>query len=440
MTGYVRDASRRSWGRVIAAEHQVARPAFTDEIEGLLANRPHTVLPVGLHRSYGDSGLNAGGALLDLTGLNRLISFDEETGVLHAEAGTTLADVLAFAIPRGFFLPVTPGTKHVTLGGAVANDVHGKNHPTHGTFGNHVEGLGLLRSGHPRQWLTPDDPSGLFNATIAGLGLTGVITDVAIKLRPIAASDLDAETIAFGDVKEFFQLAAESVSSHEYTVAWIDCLKGGSAPGRGIFTRANHAASGTMELGAGPHLPMPFDLPSMTLNSLSVRAFNWLYYHKHRLSAGRRSMGYDAFFYPLDGINNWNRMYGRRGFYQYQCVIPSDVGELAIPEMVRQIARAGEASFLVVLKSFGRIPSPGLLSFPTEGATLALDFPNRGSSTLALLDRLDAVVDEAQGRLYPAKDGRIPPKMFKRGYPRASEFAAFVDPAFSSSFWRRVAE
>lgn len=440
MAAYVADDTVRSWGRVLKAGHSVATPAFRDELGRLVAGRPAgtSLLAVGLRRSYGESGLNDGGSLIDMSRLDRLIGFDPETGILHAEAGVSLAQVIDFAVPRGFFLPVTPGTKFVTLGGAVANDVHGKNHRQAGTFGRHVRGIGLLRADGTWRRLTPQDNDGLFAATVGGLGLTGIITDVELALKPIAASRLDAETVPFGHIGDFFALDRESAGGHEYTVAWIDCLKGGAALGRGIFTRANHAAEGPriVERGAGPRLPV--DLPGFALNRLSIGAFNRLYYHRLRLAAGRKPMSYNGFFYPLDGIADWNRMYGARGFYQYQSVVPRAAAEEATAEMLKQVARAGEGSFLVVLKSFGALPSPGMLSFPMEGTTLALDFPNKGASTLALLDRLDAIVDEAGGRQYPAKDGRMQASMFRRGYGRLDDFSRHVDPAFSSSFWRRM--
>jgi L-gulonolactone oxidase len=442
MDAFSTDSTVRSWGRVTKATHLVARPSFRDQLPGLLNGRPAdlSVLAIGLGRSYGESGLNADGALIGTAGVDRLIDFDASTGILHAEAGVSLAQVLEFAVPRGFFLPVTPGTKFVTLAGAVANDVHGKNHHRAGTFGRHVRGIGLLRSDGSRHWLTPEDASGLFAATVGGLGLTGLITDVAVALRPIKASRLDAEMIPFGHVREFFGLTRDSLADREYTVAWIDCLKGGDALGRGIFTRADHASGGplSVEPSAGPR--MPLDLPGFALNRLSIAAFNWLYFHKLRLSAGRTSMSYNGFFYPLDGIADWNRMYGGRGFYQYQSVVPPTAAEEATVEMLKQIGRAGQGSFLVVLKTFGALVSPGMLSFPIEGTTLALDFPNKGASTLALLDRLDAVVKEAGGRLYPAKDGRLPATMFRQGHRRLAEFTGHVDPAFSSSFWRRMME
>jgi FAD/FMN-containing dehydrogenase len=441
MSGFVTDSNVVSWGRVLRASHRVARPAFRDELDALVttgASEAHGLLAVGLRRSYGDSGLNADGALIDVSRLDRFISFDPATGLLHAEAGLSLAKLLEFAIPRGFFLPVTPGTRFVTLGGAVANDAHGKNHWRNGTFGRWVRHIGLLRSNGSHHRLSPDENPELFAATIGGLGLTGLITNVAVQLQRIRSSEMDTEKTPFGNIAEFLELTRDSLDRFEHTVAWVDCLAAGDRLGRGIFTRANHAETGELRAESSTGPSMPLDLPEFMLNRYSVGLFNTLYFHGGRMRAGYRRQSCNGFFYPLDGISNWNRMYGTRGMFQYQSVVPSASADAATKEMLRQISAAGQGSFLVVLKTFGALESPGLLSFPMEGTTLALDFPNRGRVTLELFDRLDAVVKEAGGRLYAAKDGRIPKEMFINGFPALGEFARHVDPAFSSSFWRRV--
>lgn len=431
-----------SWGRVLHARHALARAHWRDELPGLLREGTadgRKLLAIGLRRSYGDGGLNPDGAIIDMAGLDRAIAFDPETRLLRAEAGTSLDALLAMLVPRGFFLPVTPGTRFVTLGGAVANDVHGKNHHRAGTLGRWVRRLGLMRSDGGEVELGPDDQTGLFAATIGGLGLTGLVTWVEIEVVPIPGAMMEVETIPFGGLDEFFPLAAQSDGAFDYTVAWVDCLAGGKGLGRGIFSRGRHAAGGPARTRrSGPSLP--FDLPSVALNGMTVRAFNAVYYRHGRRKAGRAATSYEPFLYPLDRIGGWNRLYGRRGFYQYQSVVPPDAARDATRAMLEATAAAGEGSFLAVLKTFGDMPSPGMLSFPRPGATLALDFPNRGASTLALMDRLDAIVREAGGRLYPAKDGRIPADMFRAGYPNWEAFARHVDPGFSSSFWRRVSQ
>jgi L-gulonolactone oxidase len=431
-----------SWGRVLRADHSVARPAWRDELAPLLnaaEGSGQSVLAVGLNRSYGDSSLNPGGAVLDMTSLDRIIAFDPQKRLLRAEAGISFDALLRILIPRGFFLPVTPGTRFVTLGGAVANDVHGKNHHRAGTFGCWVRRLGLLRHGEDERELGPDDQTGLFAATIGGLGLTGVITWIEIEVMPIASAMMNVETIPFGNLDEFFHLAAESESAFDYTVAWVDCMAKGINLGRGLFSRGRHAEIGpnrAAPLRSGPTLPS--ELPEFVLNGRAVRAFNALYYWNGRRKAGRTAVAYPAFFYPLDAIHQWNRIYGRRGMYQYQSVVPPERARDTTMAMLKAISTASEGSFLAVLKTFGSKPSPGLLSFPRTGTTLALDFSNRGASTLALMERLDAIVREAGGRLYPAKDGRISAAMFRDGYPQFEIFRRHVDPHFSSHFWARV--
>ncbi len=396
------------------------------------------MLPVGLMRSYGDSVLNSGGGLIDMTGINRIISLDTQNGVLRAEAGATMNDILRAVVPLGLFLPVAPGTRFVTLGGAVANDVHGKNHHWAGTFGGHVRRLSLLRSDGASE-VAPDDSADVFAATVGGIGLTGIIEWVEVQLRPIVSSQIDGELIPFSNLEEFWSLAQESSETHEHTVAWIDCMGKGEAAGRGIFSRGNWSKEGVLvPNAAAPRLAMPFEAPSRLLNRTTVSLFNQFYYAMQKRKAGAARQHYSSFFFPLDNVANWNRFYGRRGFWQYQCVVPPESMRRAIPALLNKISIAGEGSFLAVLKTFGTIESPGLLSFPMPGATLALDFPNRGEETLRLLASLDAIVKEAGGRLYAAKDGRIPAEIWQAGYARLPDFAKFVDPAFASDFWRRV--
>jgi FAD/FMN-containing dehydrogenase len=325
----------------------------------------------------------------------------------------------------------------VTLGGAIANDVHGKNHHRAGTIGRWIRRLGLLRSDGTERSLAPDDTTGAFAATIGGLGLTGVITRVEMELLPIASSDMEVDTIPFQRLADFFALAEDSEASHDYTVAWVDCLASGSTLGRGIFTRARHAKDGELRVHSARGPSVPMDAPGFLLNRLSLSAFNAVYFRLAGRSRQRR-MPYNPFFYPLDAVEGWNRLYGRRGFYQYQSVVPTAHAAAATTEMLRTIAQAGQGSFLAVLKTFGDVPSPGLLSFPLKGTTLALDFANRGLSTLSLLDKLDAIVREAGGRLYPAKDGRLPSAMFHAGYPALEQFRTHIDPGMSSTFWRRM--
>ena len=433
-----------SWGRVTRGRQLTTRPRFRDSLpkslEPCAETEAATILPLGLARSYGDSCLNSTGRLVDMTSLDRVIDFDPEAGRLRAEAGLSLSAALSLIVPQGWFLPTTPGTRFVTLGGAVANDVHGKNHHTAGSFGCAVTRLGLLRSDGSRHELSPEREAELFAATIGGLGLTGVIEWVEIDVRKIGSAYLDSETIAFANLREFFQLSEESAAHWEHCVSWVDCTAREQDLGRGLFMRGRYRDDGDLT----PHrdetlLALPLDLPSFLLNRWSLGAFNALYHGYGKRRGGLSCSHYASFFYPLDAIRQWNRLYGRRGLYQYQCLVPPEAAEPAMTELLRRVARSGEGSFLAVLKTFGSKRSPGLLSFPREGTTLALDFVNRGEATLRLLAELDQIVCEAEGRVYPAKDGRMPAQVFRQGYPDWPRFAEQIDPGFSSDFWRRVA-
>jgi FAD/FMN-containing dehydrogenase len=425
-----------SWGRIAPVFARAAQAVWRDALPAIEGER----LAYGLGRSYGDSCLLGGGTMIETRGLDRLISFDSDTGLLAAEAGLSLDALLRFSVPRGWFLPVTPGTRYVTLGGAIANDIHGKNHHRAGTFGRHVKRLTLHRSDGRVLELSPEENPSLFAATIGGLGLTGLISVVILQLVPIQTAFIDAELIPFTSLPEFMALSAESEASHEHTVSWIDCAAGERHAGRGIFIRGNHSPGESKERvpHQAPKLSVPADFPEFCLNRHTVGAFNTLYYH--RIGGTRKTIRqhYSPFFHPLDAVNGWSRIYGKRGFYQYQCVVPFDGGLEAMTEMLRRIAASGQASFLAVLKTFGDLPSPGLLSFPRPGITLALDFANRGESTLALFRELDAIVRAAHGAWYPAKDARMSPEDFRASYPALDRFLPHLDPAFTSDFWKRM--
>jgi FAD/FMN-containing dehydrogenase len=370
----------------------------------------------------------------------RFIAFDDETGLIRCDAGVCLHDLLQFIVPKGWFVPVTPGTRYVTIGGMIANDVHGKNHHRVGTFGCHVNCFELLRSNGERRVCSQDENPQLFAATVGGLGLTGLITWAEIKLSKITGPFIETESIRFDDLSDFFELSKESDKTWEYTVAWIDSLAKGKNLGRGLFMRGNHAdKSHSEKFGEiNPKFSIPVNAPSNLLNKHSIKLFNTAYYRKQ---LGRRIQSqqfYDKFFYPLDGIGDWNRLYGKKGLLQYQCVVPMKSGYEAVSKILNLCGTKGQGSFLSVLKVFGKKKSPGLLSFPREGATLALDFPNRGKDTFLLLDSLDKIVIEAGGAVYPAKDARMNSNSFKTYYPNWKEFAEYIDPNFSSSFWRRV--
>jgi FAD/FMN-containing dehydrogenase len=426
-----------SWGRYPRVQHgSIYKVYWTDQVVPiLLGSSPGSCLPRGLGRSYGDSCLNEGRSLMDCSRLDRMLDFDQQSGRLRCEAGVSLAEILRLAVPSGWFLPVTPGTKFVTVGGAIANDVHGKNHHCAGTFGLHVARLLLCRSDSGMVECSPQENPDLFCATIGGLGLTGVILAAEIQLKPIAGDQIEAESIPFQSLAGFQALAEESDSAFEYTVAWMDCFSGGQP--RGIFFRGNHA-SGFHSAGARRSGPkVPFAAPDFLLNRNSLKWFNFAYYHWKARRATKSRAGIDGFFYPLDAIRDWNLLYGARGFLQYQFVIPETASE-ALQEILAIIAHGGMGSFLAVLKRFGPLKSPGMMSFPRPGLTLALDFPMRGEATLHLLDVLDEIVIQNGGAVYPAKDARMSPRTFEASFPAGNHFHRFVDPGLSSSFWRRV--
>lgn len=425
-----------SWGRFPKAEQRSLPLSFRDQADPSRLEGP--VLAHGMGRSYGDSCLNDGGTLLLTRGLSRFLAFDESTGVLRCEAGVTLAEVLELVVPRGFFLPVTPGTKFVTVGGAIANDVHGKNHHADGTFGRFVRRFELVGSDGVRRICSPTENEGHFRATIGGLGLTGIVTWAEIQLRRVPSPFIVQESLKMRGLDDFFRINEASEKDWLYTVAWIDVLARGRRLGRGIYYRGNHAQRrppGKRIVFRGPRLRVPFDAPNFVLGESSIRLFNFAYYGKQLRAIRRSTVPYEPFFYPLDSIGNWNRIYGKRGLLQWQCVVSDPDTVVRLLEIV---SRARQGSFLVVLKTFGPQRSPGMLSFPRPGITLALDFPNLGEATFSLLDRLDALVAEAGGALYPAKDARMSPELFERSFPELPAFLPYVDPKFSSGFWRRV--
>lgn len=429
----------QSWGRHPKAYDQTIIP-MRSIASPLSSTPPKTVLPYGLGRSYGDSCLNEGNALIPTHHLTNFMAFDASSGILKAEAGVSLAMILDTFVPRGWFLPVSPGTKFVTLGGAVANDIHGKNHHVAGTFGCHVHRFELIRSSGERLICSPTENSGLFAATIGGMGLTGLITWVEIKLHPIRSPYLDTRTTKFRNLDEFFDISRESDSQFEYSVSWVDCTSEGPNLGRGLFMAGNFSERTKPKAPRSLAIPFPCQAPSWLLNSFFMRSFNTLYYNKQINRVVEGLTHYEPFFYPLDSILNWNRMYGARGFFQYQFVVPFEQDRGIIKEIFERITRSKRASFLAVLKTFGDIASPGIMSFPRKGVTLALDFPNDGAPTLALMDELDSIVLAAGGNVYPAKDARMSRHVFEASHPRLTEFKKHVDPQFSSSLWRRVTE
>ncbi len=429
----------QSWGRYpLHSPLRVETPAWRNDIS--LAYQEN-ILGFGNGRSYGDSCHNSGGVIIHCALLNRMLAFDETTGVLTCEAGVLLADILAEFVPRGWFLSVTPGTKYVTVGGAIANDVHGKNHHCAGTFGCHTLRFGLLRSDGEEYVCSPDTHADLYRATIGGMGLTGIITWAEIRLRKIETPFIAMESQKFSSLDEFFELSNYIDSRFPYTVSWTDCASYRNF-GRGIMMAGEHAVP-SYDLPKIPRdrkITFPFDAPSWMMKRYASLGFNIAYYHSHFAKIRHKLSYIDHFFYPLDAVLHWNRIYGKRGFLQYQFHVPFSYGRTVVSDIINRIARSGEGSFLAVLKIFGSIKSSGIMSFPREGINLALDFSYRGAKTLSFLSLLDEIVAEAGGAVYPAKDARMSGASFRRFYPQWEEFAAYIDPKFNSDFWRRVTE
>ena len=425
----------QSWGRYRRVAQVGVEQHWRDAI--LPSASARTLLPYGQGRSYGDVAQNSDGALLCTRGLDRFIAFDAERGVLRVEAGARLADILRVIAPHGWYLPVVPGTQLVSVGGAVANDVHGKNHHCEGTFGRHVLRLELLRSDGCRIVCSPDNHADWFAATIGGLGLTGLVTWAELALKRVPGASVDVETLPCTSLAQFESLCDASDASHEYTVAWFDCFSYRDARFRGLFTRANHAPGSPSP--ASRLAAVPFTPPVGLVQATAMKAFNFAYFKAgmRRANAVER-VPLDRFLYPLDRVDRWNRLYGPRGFLQLQCVIPKERAQAGIAALLDAIARAGQGSFLAVLKRFGAHRSPGLLSFPMEGTSLALDFPFTGDETLRLFESLHGIVREHGGRLYPAKDACMTAADFDAGYPRWRRMLPYVDPRFGSDLWRRV--
>ncbi len=421
-----------SWGNLHRANQSRTDICWRDT--ALPAN--DKLLTVGNRRSYGDVCINDGGVIVNATGLNKFIQFDAQNGILRCESGVTLWQVLKLVVPMGWFLPVTPGTGFVTLGGAVANDVHGKNHHAVGSFGCFVRSFGLRRSVEGDMTCSQVENQQMFAATIGGLGLTGTITWVELSLKKISHSSMAVESIAYENYAEFLALSEDSEKSHEYCVSWIDCL---NTSGRGVFFRATHGQQGSLDdpVGTGARsVPAIVGTGFPLVNQLSLRLFNYFYIRSHE---GTRdySETIAKFFYPLDSLLNWNRIYGRKGFYQFQCVVPFDNADV-LKKVLKKISNEKQGSFLSVLKTMGDITSPAMLSFCRPGVTLALDFPNRGARTTKLLSALETMAVEAGGAIYPAKDATMTGETFEKSFPRVSEFTDYIDPSYTSSFWQRV--
>lgn len=454
MTDGAMPRSRRmeisGWGRRPVETCDVYRPENADEIRSLVLHSAHSSLtPRGLGRSYGDASLNAEGAVLSSERLDRMLAFDAGSGILACQSAVSLADIIRVFLPRGFFFPVTPGTKSITIGGAIASDVHGKNHHKSGAMSAWVRRIRLLTAGGAILDCSRDENAEAFWATVGGMGLTGMILEAELQLMPVPSAYMQADFERIRNVDQLLERMDGSDDEYAYAVAWVDTLASRSSLGRSVLMRANHAPLDVLptrmrgtpfEAAPAREIGVPFDLPDFTLNPLSMRLFNIAFHAIHPTAS--KVVDCDRFFYPLDSIQNWNRGYGKRGVVQYQCVIPEASARIGTIRLLETLASRGLGSFLTVLKSLGP-ESGGLLSFPMKGKTLAMDLPFTGASMLDAIRKLDEIVLETGGRVYLAKDSCLSREAFQQMYPRLPEFERVkreLDPEhrFSSSQARRL--
>lgn len=405
------------WGRYPQQDAYMHTPTSCASLE-LLAKQESSVLARGMGRSYGDSA-NAL-SVMQTAYINHFIEFDKVTGKLTAEAGITLREILEVIVPSGWFLPVTPGTSYVTLGGAIASDVHGKNHHIAGTFGQHVKSLSMLLGTGEVVTTSTQHHADLFHATCGGMGLTGIIMSATIQLIPIRSSLISQKTIKADCIEAACEAFERNIDA-TYSVAWIDCLSKGKSLGRSVLMLGEHAEQVGLNIDIRQKVSVPFSTPSALLNSVTMKAFNTAYWYKAKHSVSQ-TVSLIPYFYPLDAVGEWNRLYGKKGFVQFQCVVPKLDGVANMRKLLTEISNSGEGSFLAVLKQFG-IANENLLSFPTEGYTLALDF-KASEAAIKTVKKLEAMVVEMGGRLYLTKDAVMHESTFKATYPNWEKFEA----------------
>lgn len=431
-----------NWGNYPRVKSEILNFSKTDELESLLKSTDQlTIRGAGL--SYGDASLSA--SILSTNSFNRIISFDHETGVITVESGVTLEQILMFSVPKGWFLYVTPGTKFITVGGAIGGDIHGKNHHVEGSFCNYVMSMNIMLPNGTILTCNRESNEDIFHTICGGVGLGAFIISASIKLRKISTSFIKQTNIIVNNLDQMIQLLIENLTT-TYVVAWIDCLTNLKSIGKGVLMLGEHAepnevnTKNLLEIHKQPNFNVPIFPPINILNSYTIKVFNLLYFHKHKLFPKRFITHYDSFFYPLDKIKNWNRLYGKNGFLQYQFVIPTDSMKTGLSEILKRILRSRQASFLTVLKILGK--SENVMSFPMPGATLALDFPVN-KKVLQLLDSLDTIIHDLGGRVYLVKDARMKPNFFHKSYPNINKFQEILntlDPnhKFSSHLAERL--
>ncbi len=406
----------RSWGNYPKKENTAYSFDSSESLKHIIHDH-NELIPYGNGRSYGDSALND--HIVTSQRYNHFLDFDESTGVLSCQAGVLLSDIVKIFVPRGWFLQTTPGTKFITVGGAIASDVHGKNHHVAGSFSDSLIDFRLMLPDGTVVTCSKDTNVELFKATCGGMGLTGVILDGRVKLQRVQSSMIDMVMVKTRNLEETFE-SFEEYKSYPYSVAWIDCLAQKKSLGRCLLGVGNHATDGNLKYNPKQLFSVPFNFPSFTLNNLTVKLFNEVYYHKVLKKISRQKTTIDSFFYPLDAVGEWNRVYGSKGLTQYQCVLPEEGSFTGMEKILTKISGAGRGTFLAVLKKFGK-GNDNYLSFPMEGVTLALDFKiDRG--LFEFFNDLDKIVLDYGGRIYLTKDVRVSKEVFEKGYPQINKF------------------
>ena len=411
--------SYKSWGLYPKVKNKAIEFDSITELKKQLSSIENYI-PYGNGRSYGDSALNE--TVIPMRQLNQILSLDENKGIIELEAGVLLSEILEFCIPKGWFLTVTPGTKLITVGGAIASDVHGKNHHIDGCFSNSVVEFNLLQPNGELVTCSSTQNDELFRHTCGGQGLTGIIVKAKLQLKRIESSSINQTTIKTDSLKETFEVF-EKIKDEPYSVAWIDCLSTGEKLGRSHVMYGNFISDGNLNIKKGLKLNIPFFFPSTTLNKRTVKAFNWIYYNKQFGKIKNSTVDFNSFFYPLDSINNWNRIYGRKGFLQYQFILPLEVSYDGVKQILEILSKSGKGSFLAVLKLYGK-QNENTLSFPMEGYSLALDL-KVSKSVFELLDTLDEIVEDFGGRVYLSKDARLSKSSFNKTYRNAVLFRKY---------------
>ena len=429
--------SLQSWGMYPKVHNTVFKYEKEETLKQIIDDH-NELIPYGNGRSYGDSALSTN--IINVKPHDYFIDFDKESGLLHVQAGVLFSEILGAFVPRGWFLKVTPGTKLITVGGAIASDIHGKNHHVEGCFSECVQEFQIMLADGEIVTCSKEATPELFKATCGGMGLTGVILDAKIYLKKINSQYIDQTTIKTKNLKETFE-AFEEYQDKPYSVAWIDCLAKGDKVGKCLLMVGDFRDDGKLDYKLKSQKTIPFNFPSFALNNWSVRAFNWLYYGKVKERVSKQIVDIDTFFYPLDAIGHWNRIYGKNGFTQYQFILPKETSYQGLEEILTAISKSGKGSFLAVLKLYGKA-NENYLSFPMEGYSLALDFMIE-KGLFDLLDKLDEIVVKHKGRIYLTKDVRVSKETFEQGYPQIDTFRQYrkenkMDIKFQSRQSKRV--